>query len=413
MAVVGAGAAGIAAARTLAKSGVSVCVLEARDRVGGRAHTVADQRHGVLDLGCEWLHSADRNPVVCVAESLGLTIDRSRPNWASHVGPGFPPAEFAAFQAASDRFWSALERAAHDGGPDRRASDLLEPGNPWNPLIDAISTYYNGVELNQVSVVDLDRYVDTGVNWRVAEGYGTFVTRAAASLDVRTGCSVRVIDHSGGSVRIVTDGGTLRVGAALVTVPTNVLAGDAIRIVPDLPAKREAAAALPLGLADKIFFSLADGADLPSGHLMGTTDRVETISFDLRPDGRPLVQGFVGGAFARTLEHAGERAFEAEARAQLTRMLGADVQANLTFLRATAWDRDPNSQGAYSHARPGCAAMRERLAEPVDDRLFFAGEACNPTFFSTAHGAWQTGIEAGLAIGRHFSGKASQELRPA
>lgn len=396
--IVGAGAAGVAAALATTRAGLKTLVLEARDRIGGRAHTVSDRRGGILDLGCEWLHSADRNPLVALAQGFGFTIDRSKPDWGAHAGPGFPPAELADFHAASDRFWTALEQAAHDGGPDRPAADLLEPGNPWNPLIDAISTYYNGVELDRVSLVDLDRYVDTGVNWRIAEGYGAFVARAAAALDIRTGSSVSRIDHSGPSVRVVTGAGVLTARAVIVTVPTSLLAAGNIAFVPDLPRKREAAAALPLGLADKVFFAVEDGADIPSGHLFGSKDRVGTISFDLRPGGRPLIHGFAGGDFARSLEMGGERAFEAEARAQLTQMLGGDLARTITFLRATAWDSDPFARGAYSHALPGCADMRATLAEPVDGRLFFAGEACDRDFFSTAHGAWQTGCGAAKAV---------------
>lgn len=398
--VVGAGAAGIAAARACFQAGFKTLVLEARDRMGGRAHTVPDGRGGILDLGCEWLHSADRNPLVALARTLGFTVDRSKPDWAAHAGPGFPPSELADFHAASDRFWTALEQAARDGGPDRPASDLLEPGNRWNGLIDAISTYYNGVELDRVSVVDLDRYVDTGVNWRIAEGYGAFVAATAVGLDVRTGCRVRAIDHTSACVKIVSDAGTIDARAVIVTVPTSILANSGIAFVPDLPRKREAAAALPLGLADKVFFAIADGADIPSGHLFGSKDRVGTISFDLRPGGRPVIHGFVGGDFARGLERGGARAFEAEARAQLTAMLGGDLARKIAFLRATAWDSDPFAQGAYSHAAPGCADMRDVLAEPVDGRIFFAGEACSRKFFSTAHGAWQSGRRAGTTMTR-------------
>ena len=398
VAVIGAGAAGVAAARRLRAAGLSVCVLEARGRVGGRAHTIYDSQAGPLDLGCKWLHSADLNPVVDAARALGLTIDTSRPDWGSHVGGGFPPDARADFQAASSCFWSAAERAAQDGGPDRAASTVLEPGNRWNPLIEAISSYYNGVALSEVSLVDLDRYVDTGVNWRIAEGYGTFVEQAASGLDLRLDCTVHTIDHSGPALKLETSQGALTAHAAIVTLPTDVLAAGGLAFRPALPTKVAAAAALPLGVADKLYFAVRPGADLPSGHLFGTTDSADTISFDIGLRGRPVVEGFLGGAFARALEAEGPAAFEAAARAQLRAMLGADIDKDLTFLRATAWARDPFSLGSYSHARPGFADQRAVLSEPVGERLYFAGEACSRTFFSTAHGAWQTGIDAADAI---------------
>ena len=401
--VIGAGAAGVAAGHTFRDSGLAVCIIEARDRAGGRAHTLTQGVPAPLDLGCEWLHSADINPIVPVAQSLGLTIDRRAPDWSTHVGRNFPPEERQAFQASSSRFWDAMEQAARDGGPDRAASELLEPGNRWNPLLSAISTYYNGVEPDGVSVVDLDRYVDTGVNWRIAEGYGTFVGHAAEGLNIRYGCAARVIDHSGACVRIETNDGTIAARAVIVTVPTDVLASGDVRFRPELPDKRAAAADLPLGLADKVFFAIADGADLPSGHIYGAPNRTEAISFDLRLHGRPLVEGFVGGRFARALEDGGPSAFEAEARAQLTAALGADVQRDLTFLCATAWARDPWARGSYSHARIGCVEARVSLRASIEHRIFFAGEACSSNFFSTAHGAWETGLDAAAAVRSHLT----------
>ena len=400
--VVGAGAAGVAVGHALRDSGLAVRIIEARDRVGGRAHTLTHGMPVPLDLGCEWLHSADINPVVPVAEALGMTIDRRAPDWSTHVGRNFPQDDRTAFQTASTRFWDAMEQAARDGGPDRPASELLEPGNRWNPLLSAISTYYNGVEPDKVSVVDLDRYVDTGVNWRIAEGYGTFVARVAERLDIHYGCAVRVIDHSSTIVRVETDGGTIAARAVIVTVPTDVLASGAIRFRPDRPDKLAAAADLPLGLADKVFFAIADGADLPSGHIYGAPDRTEAISFDLRLHGRPLVEGFVGGRFARGLEDGGPDAFEAEARAQLTTALGADVHRHLIFLHATAWARDPWACGSYSHARVGRVEARALLQAPIENRIFFAGEACSSNFFSTAHGAWMTGFDAAAAVRSHL-----------
>jgi monoamine oxidase len=396
--IVGAGAAGVAAGRILKAAGVDALIVEARDRVGGRAHTIDAGLSGPLDMGCEWLHSADRNVLVEAAEGLGLTIDRARPDWGSHAGRNFPPEQRAAFQTASERFWDSLEREAQAGGPDRPAAELLEPGNPWNPLIQAISTYYNGVELDRVSIIDLDRYVDTGVNWRIAEGYGTLIERAARKLDIALGTPVSQIDHSGPRLRLRTPRGDIHARTAIVTVPTGVIAAGGLTFVPDLPDKRAAAAGLPLGLADKIFFQVDAQADLPGKHVFGTTDRVETISFDLRPRGWPIIQGFVGGAFARALEDEGPAGFEAAARHQLGTMLGNDVQKHLTFLEASAWARDPWSRGSYSHARPGAADERAVLAAPVDERIFFAGEACSERFFSTAHGAWETGIAAAQAL---------------
>ncbi|MDE2361912.1 MAG: FAD-dependent oxidoreductase [Hyphomicrobiales bacterium] len=393
VAVIGAGAAGLAAARRLRQAGVSVVVIEARDRIGGRAHTIA-AGGDVIDLGCEWLHSADRNPLVEVARAHGFMVDKGTPNWGGHVGRGFPSADQAAFRAASDAFWDALEAAYRSGAPDRNAADFLPAGSRWNALLQSISTYYNGTELENVSVVDLGRYIDTGVNWTIREGYGAMIAGVGAGLPVVLDCAATLIDHSGARLKIETVKGTIDAGAVVVAVPTPLLAREALAFRPALPDKVEAAAHLPLGLADKVFFEIVAPLDVPEGHLYGAIDSVETISFDIRPRGRPFVAGFFGGEFARRLEREGVAAMEREALAQVTDMLGADVRGALRLVAATRWDSDPFALGAYSHALPGHADARATLAAPIDERILFAGEACSRDFFSTTHGAWETGILA-------------------
>src|SRR5207302_8633382 len=231
--VIGAGAAGVAAARRLVAAQVPTVVLEARSRVGGRAWTMRGA--GLpLDLGCGWLHSADENEWAAVATTLGITIDRTPPPWGIRRNTiGFPPAELADFRAASDRFFGRLH-ATDATEPDRPASDFLEPGNRWNPLINSLSTYISGAELDKVSVHDLNNYHDSGVNWRVAEGYGALVEAYAAPLDVRRDCPATLIDHAGKRLRIATPKGDIHARAAIVAVPTSMLARELPRFTPSL-----------------------------------------------------------------------------------------------------------------------------------------------------------------------------------
>jgi monoamine oxidase len=152
---------------------------------------------------------------------------------------------------------------------------------------------------------------------------------------------------------------------------------------------------LPLGLADKAFFHIANPEGLPSeGHLFGRVDRTETGSYHLFPFGRPYIEAFLGGRHARELERAGAGAMTAFALEELSGLLGADVRRRLTPIAETAWARDPWAMGSYSHALPGHAGDRAILAAPVEGGLFFAGEATHATFYSTAHGAWESGGRA-------------------
>ena len=395
VAIIGAGAAGLGAARALEGSGLSVIVLEARDRVGGRAHTVLAAADITFDLGCGWLHSADKNSFVEIARQLNFAIDKTRPPWREQGwDAGFPPSLRAEFIEALDAFYNRAEEAAADPR-DAAASTCLDPGNRWNPMIDAISTYINGATLDRVSLHDMDAYEDTEINWRVPRGYGALIAAYSAPCPVALDAQVRSIDHSGKRVRIETSRGTLGANKVIVTVPTSLIASENIRFDPPLPAKVEAARGLPLGVDDKVMLRLDEpGALRNDVGLRGATMRTAMGSFHIRPFGQPCIEGFFGGPFARELEDAGAGAMAAQAIDEIVAMLGSNYRSKLTPLVESRWAHDPFAQGAYSHALPGHAGARAVLAAPVDGRLFFAGEATSPNFFSTAHGARDTGERA-------------------
>src|SRR5882757_6679685 len=229
VAIVGGGAAGLGAARALEGSGLSVIVLEARDRLGGRAHTVLAAPDITFDLGCGWLHSADENSFVAIAEQLGFVVDKTRPPWREQsYHAGFPPQLRAEFIEALDAFYDRAEEAAKNSR-DAAASTCFEPGNRWNPMIDAISTYINGVTLDLVSLHDMDAYEDTEINWRVPRGYGALISAYGAACPVGLNAQVTLIEHSGKRVRIETSRGTLSADKVIVTVPTSLIANENIR----------------------------------------------------------------------------------------------------------------------------------------------------------------------------------------
>jgi monoamine oxidase len=403
VAIIGAGAAGLGAANALKDSGLSVIVLEARDRVGGRAHTIQAAPGITFDLGCGWLHSADQNTFVEIAERLNFEIDRTLPPWRERAyGKAFPQSERDAFMQAIDEFYARADEAAQQAkatGRDSAADLCLEPGNRWNPMIDAISTYINGCELDQVSILDMDAYEDTNINWRVRRGYGALIAAYGAHLALALNCVVKLIDHSGKLVRIETSQGTLTAEKVIVTVPTNLIADEAIRFSPALPGKVDAARGLPLGLADKVMLALDEPEALPKdGNLRGATMRTEMGTYHLRPFGQPCIEGFFGGRFAQALEDAGDGAIAAYSIDEIASFLGNDFRRKLTPLKESRWSHDPFARGSYSHALPGHAGKRAVLAVPVDERLFFAGEATSPGFFSTAHGARDSGERAAREV---------------
>jgi monoamine oxidase len=403
VAIIGAGAAGLGAANALKNSGLSVLVLEARDRVGGRAHTIMASPDVTFDVGCGWLHSADENSFVQIAEQLNFEINKLLPPWRERAyGKAFPQDDRDDFIRALNAFYDRAGQAAKEAersGRDGPANVCLEPGNRWNPMIDAISTYINGCELDQVSLLDMDAYEDTDLNWRIRRGYGALIAAYGATCPLALNCQVTLIDHSAKRIRIETSQGTLTADKVIVTVPTSLIADEAIRIHPPLPAKIDAARGLPLGLADKVTLALDEPEALPKeGNLRAATMRTAMGTYHLRPFGQPCIEGFFGGRYARSLEDAGDGALAAASIDEIVSILGSDFRRKLKPLAESRWAHDPFARGSYSHALPGHAGDRAVLAAPVDGRLFFAGEATSPDFFTTAHGARDSGERAAKEV---------------
>jgi monoamine oxidase len=393
--VVGGGAAGIAAARRLHEAAIDCLIVEARPRLGGRAWTITEPSGFAIDLGCGWLHSADRNPWVKIAQEQGAAIDKSRPPWARRtMDVGFPSAEQEEFQSAIHAFYARADGAAESDG-DVPASHFLEPNGRWNGLINALGSYIAGAEWDRVSAKDFDRYHDTGVNWRVDKGYGGLISACGENLPAELDCTVRAIDHRGQRLRIETAKGIIAADQVIVTIPTSLIAAEQILFTPALPEKTEAARGLPLGLADKLFLSLERAEEFDHDtRVFGHTDRASTAIYQFRPLSRPMIECYFGGRFAAELEAGGDAAFFDFAVSELVGLFGSAFAARVKPIAIHRWGVDPLSLGSYSCALPGFADNRPKLAAPVDNRLFFAGEACSVHDFSTAHGGWHTGVSA-------------------
>ncbi len=406
--VIGAGAAGLAAARRLMEAGLDSVVLEARDRIGGRAWTV-DSGHGFhLDMGCEWLHNADVNPLVPVARGLGFEVDEHAEVWSRRTNRiRLGPEAFAKHDGALRAFWNAVEAC---GAADRdvAAADLIDPDDPWRPWLEAALGRISGAGFDAVSALDLARINETDVNWRLPAGYGSVIARFGAGLPVRLETAVEAIDLRGGAVAVDTSRGRLDARAVVLAIPASLIAAEAIRFDPPLPPeKRGAAAGLPLGEDLKVFLAVTGR---PFGRQQdmqysGRFDCEESGNYQIHPFGRPLVAAFLGGAFAGALERAGPEAAAAFCIDELAHVFGEDVRPHLSLLRASSWIADPWSRGAYSYARPGQADARKVLGAPVEGRLFFAGEACSVADAASCHGAYQTGLAAADAV--------LEQLRPA
>jgi monoamine oxidase len=402
--IVGAGAAGVGAARALADQNLGVIWLEASSRIGGRAWT-QETRGLDLDLGCGWLHSADRNAWARIARDSGVALNEARAAWGKQFhNLGFTEAEQA---AAWQAFEGWTQRVGKSPPPSDCAADALDAGGEWNSHIRAIASFISGAPLEKLSAADYAAYDEASSenNWRVRTGLGALVARSAPALPLHLASPVRAIRLQPGGVSLDTDTGTLRARAAILTVSSAVLAGDTIKLPGELEPWREAARQLPLGLNEKLFLRIVGDSPFEAEtHVTGNPRDPLTASYYIRPFGWPVIECFFGGDRARLLEEEGQAAGFAFAIQQLVHLFGEEVRTRLRPCAASGWSQMKTIGGAYSYALPGHASARQELARPFDRRLFFAGEATNATDYSTAHGAHDTGVraarEALAALGR-------------
>lgn len=399
VAVIGAGAAGLAAARRLQEAGLSVAVIEARDRLGGRVWT-AEVAGRPFDAGAAYVHFRERNPWVEIARDLGIPLEDHRGWGQGRAYDGATPLDADAQAARADgrrRLWRKLEAF--------RASDadtsLAAMAEGEGPFVRLAATRYGqqaiGEEPEAISVLDLHRQWE-GDDYTVPTGYGRLVAASGAGLPVTLGCAVTAVRWDGPGVEIETTQGTVRAARAVVTLPVGVLASGRVRFTPALPeATRTALEDLRPGALTKVALAL-DGErfGLPS-----PTDLYDTRSgfvFELFPFDRDLVLATIGGAPARDLVRMGEAGAAAAATDVLAQMLGDKVRAHVIAGRLADWWSDPWALGSYSVARPGRTAARGALAVPVGDRLHFAGEATAIGGSMTAGGATLEGRAAAEAI---------------
>lgn len=408
--VVGAGAAGIAAARQLVANGIAVAVLEARDRVGGRTVTTRLRGHPI-DLGAHWLHAGPINPLVRLGMERGEPLRIAAQESHLWVGrrPG-RPAERAAHErafAVADRAMTAQGAVA---GPDRPALSALPPGlGPWGSRVALVHGLVSGRPLDEVSLRDFPS-MEYGDNHFIGGGYGAYLARLAQGLPIALSTPVTRIDWSGAEVRVETAGGTLRARAAIVTVPMMVLR-ETPGLLPALPrAVRAAIDGFTRGIYEHVVLHW------PSSPFRGADRLASVVGGRHRPpglltrvDGTPFHYFELDAPSAAVLDARGGGPDSARrfARAVLAEHFGHAALRDLAIPAVSEWRHDPWSRGSWAVVPPGHADARTVLQAPVGERVWFAGEALSRLQWGTTGGAYAEGTRAaGLAaqlIGREGS----------
>jgi monoamine oxidase len=397
--VIGAGGAGLVAARELASMGIAVLVLEARDRIGGRAYT--DSSLGVpWDRGCSWLHASNVNPWIAYARQNGFEVQPDR--FAREIYDGarrLSGTETAGHRAIADRVQRELERAGSRGLDIPAEASLTQQtlADPWYPMVMAELTGWEGIEPANYSVLDSRQFDADGEDYVIPRGYGTLLAHYAKDIEVKLGTPVTRIRWGGSGVAAETAAGLASARVAVVALPSAAIAEGSVIFSPHLPAEvLQAHHDLPLGILEKIALRFRRNV-FPSEateFLRMKRSDGRGLGYLTRHGGGNVCIAFAPGRLARDLEARGEAAAIELALGELAAMLGGDVRRHFDEGRATAWASDPYSRGAYSYCVPGRYGARAVLGRPVGGRIVFAGEHTEQSAYGTLHGAYLSGVRA-------------------
>ena len=397
--VIGAGAAGIAAARRIASAKRRVVMVEAADRIGGRCITDT-QIFGVpYDRGAHWIHMPDLNPVAKLASGTGLDVYPAPPGQRVRIGRRYARSgEMEDFLSALVRSNRAITEAARGKVDLSCAQALPKDLLDWRRTVEfVLGPFGCGKELSEVSAQDFAKSVERDVDSFCRQGFGALIAKLGAGLPVQLSNPVTRIDWGRNGVEVETTKGHISARTAIVTVSTGVLAAGKIKFNPDFPKRQlDAVGKLTLGSYDHIMLELPDN---PLGLqrddlLYEKTDGTRTGAVLANISGTPLVMVDVAGSFGRELSAQGEAAMVDFALEWLGNLYGADIKKAVKRSHATRWNDEPWTLGAFSSASVGGQGSRRVLTEPVRDRLWFAGEATHETLWGTVGGAWESGERA-------------------
>jgi len=411
--VVGAGAAGIAAARRIVAAGRKVIVVEAGAQAGGRCLTDADGFDAPFDRGARWLHNPDSNPIIRLARSVGVDIVPAPPGQKIRIGRRNARArETEDYLATLVRASRAIDDAARGRVDVASAAALPNDLGDWGATIAfVLGPHVSGKDLKELSALDESRAPDRNALSGARQGLGTLLSRLAAPLPLALSTPVTRIVWNGRDTGVETASGRITARAVIVTASTNVLASGAIKFTPELPKRQlDAAAKLGLGSYDRIALQFK-GNPLGLSRdevIVEQSNSARTAALYANINGSSLCTVDIGGAFGRDLSAQGEAAMQAFALEWLGKLFGSDITAAVERKAATRWNASPFVLGAMSAAAPGGQPSRKVLAEPLGN-LFIAGEATSETLWGTVQGAWESGDRAAEAALKRIGALKSDE----
>ncbi len=408
VAIIGAGAAGIAAARRISGARARLAVLEASSRIGGRCFTDIGTFGVPYDRGAHWIHMPDLNPVTPLAMKSGFDIYPAPPGQRVRIGRrNAREGEMEDYLAAMVRASRAIIEAGR-GKPDVSAAEAIPKDlADWRRTAEFVLGPFDcGKDLVDVSAADFARSPERDVDTFCRQGFGALIAKLAEGLPVQLANPVKRIDWSERArIDVEAVKGRISARTVIVTVSTGVLLADKLKFTPDLPKRYlDAIEKLQLGSYDHVALELPGN---PLGLqrdevVFEKSDSARTAAILANISGTGLCTVDVAGKFGRDLSRDGEPAMVAFALDWLAGLYGSDIRKAVKRTHATQWNAEPWVRGAISVAAPGGQWARAALAEPLRDRIFFAGEATHETLWGTVGGAWASGERAADAALRRL-----------
>lgn len=396
--VIGAGTAGIAAARRIMAAGRKVIVVEATSQAGGRCITDSTTFDTPFDRGARWMHNPDANPMIRLARSVGLDALPAPSGQKMRIGRRNARAgETEQFLAALVRANRAIDEAARGKLDTSCASVLPRDLGDWAGAAEfMLGPGFAGKDLKELSAIDKGRAQDRNAAIACRQGLGTLIAKLGEQVPVALSTPASRIVWSNRDVGVETQAGKIAARAAILTVSTNVLTSGAIRFAPDIPKRTlDAASKLSLGSYDRIVLQLP-GNPLGLSRddiLIEQSNSTRTALMFANIGGSSLCSIDVGGSFGRDLSEQGEKAMAAFAKEWITKLFGSEAASAVQKTSATRWNAAPYVLGAMSASSPGGQLSRRTLGEPIGN-MFLAGEATHETLWGTVDGAWESGERA-------------------
>lgn len=420
VAIIGAGAAGIAAARRIGAAGLRVVVLEAAERVGGRCITDTATFGVPYDVGAHWLHVPESNPVARLAPRMGVDIYPAPPGQRVRIGRrNARESELEEYFSIIARARRAIEDASRGKVDISCAQAMPKDLGEWRSLAEFyLGPFGCGKDFSELSVVDFTRSNERDVDAYCRQGFGALLAKLAEGLPVQLSTPVTKITALGRpGFTVETAGkGSLQARAVIVTVSTNILLDGNIAFAPALPKRQlDALSRLRLGSYERIALEITGNPfGLQRDDLVfEKADNNRTAALLANVAGSSLAFVDVAGSFGRDLAAKGPREMTAFAVEWIDKLYGADVKRAIKRTHATQWASSPYALGSFSAASVGGQPSRRILMEPLVDRVFYAGEAAHETLWGTVGGAWESGERAADAALKVVSPVTGSSVAPA